>query len=962
MSNSESASSWVSTSLSESMNHSEKRSAANSLSVEKSKQPSAQEQSKDETNKAKELFDQIVPNGTEVKVDSKTNELVFTMKSGVAPSTALIHAAQKYAAANDLVAYFSVRGANGKSTKVNVSADPDINREDFEDKINNLETPKTPTSVYVAVPDEVQNDATYKANAITNGTYAEVTTYEELRAAWSNANITYIDITAKITYSTGAMSARANGASVIVQGNNNIVDLGTQTFNWGYITNSTTFTLSNVQAQQGFAVNDGNGYSLINPSSATQLTANVNNVTLSASELNGNNPIHLMYGVGSKVVFSGTNVFNISNEVTRSVGSINFANNSSVTLNRTSNDIGFSQFYFETRAAAGSVGYGNTITMGDGSSNTARTYNGQAASYPAMYYLIDGVTVGDNVSWTQTGFQYFINGQQGSSATAKFVFGQNFNLSIPQSTQPGAIRIQGTQSVVFNAGTTLDINHWANGAVIQMNSAGSSVTFISPKKLHMAVNTSSGAPSTGPLVSGAGTFTMNNSQISTWQGTDSQATNPAGNRNLKFTNMTIRNGVTTVTDTAGNVTTSNIVDSSTRELTTVAIDPGTVKLKYVDQYGNVIKTIDVPIDPDVNYIGQYINLVNKDYALDNMPPNYMWAIASQVPASALSDKQSGGDDTTTADDGDAYGQANVAIVPMEGSEYVYNIYVYGVANNNIQYQYVDAKTGMVVSADYLSSGQEAAGSNLPPANYGNVIDWLNSYYTTTNVAPGYHYATGSELNGFVQPTTTTVGTEASLVTIYVTADIQTVNITFVNSDGTALVGQVPNVSINGTSGAEISYADLVVGYLTQAGYYADANGTFTFDFTANGTSTTDSDPQTLTITLYPDYQLAGIISNNQPATDPATGNPYTQIPTSVSEGQYGVAGVSNGTIVLGVTDADLVRNGYIYTITGPDGQVYATLAEALASNSIFDTTTNNGLSIDGAPQSFVVNYELYPVS
>ena len=62
---------------------------------------------------------------------------------------------------------FSSR-CNGKSTKVNVSADPDINREDFEDKINNLETPKTPTSVYVAVPDEVQNDATYKANAITN--------------------------------------------------------------------------------------------------------------------------------------------------------------------------------------------------------------------------------------------------------------------------------------------------------------------------------------------------------------------------------------------------------------------------------------------------------------------------------------------------------------------------------------------------------------------------------------------------------------------------------------------------------------------------------------------------------------------------------------------------------------------------------------------------------------------------
>ena len=59
--------------------------------------------------------------------------------------------------------------------------------------------------------------------------------------------------------------------------------------------------------------------------------------------------------------------------------------------------------------------------------------------------------------------------------------------------------------------------------------------------------------------------------------------------------MTISGSTTTIKDTAGNVTTSNIVDTSTRELATVAIAPGTVTVNYVDQYGNIIKTVDMPI-------------------------------------------------------------------------------------------------------------------------------------------------------------------------------------------------------------------------------------------------------------------------------------------------------------------------------------------------------------------------------
>ena len=198
---------------------------------------------------------------------------------------------------------------------------------------------------------------------------------------------------------------------------------------------------------------------------------------------------------------------------------------------------------------------------------------------------------------------------------------------------------------------------------------------------------------------------MNNSLISTWSGTSSQTANPSGTSTAKFTNLVVGSSAanSSITDTAGNTTTSPSViqfgGSGTRELSTNAIDPGTVKINYINQNGTTVKSIDVPIDKDTNYIGQYLPLVTAYYAEDNMPENYMWALASQVPTSAATDAQSGGDSTTTADNGDAFGQANTAIVPMEGTEYTYNIYVYGEPNTSVQYQYMDVKTGNIVASD-----------------------------------------------------------------------------------------------------------------------------------------------------------------------------------------------------------------------------------------------------------------------
>ncbi|WP_230910526.1 hypothetical protein [Weissella cibaria] len=43
-----------------------------------------------------------------------------------------------------------------------------------------------------------------------------------------------------------------------------------------------------------------------------------------------------------------------------------------------------------------------------------------------------------------------------------------------------------------------------------------------------------------------------------------------------------------------------------------------------------------------------------------------------------------------------------------------------------------------------------------------------------------------------------------------------------------------------------------------------------------------------------------------------------------------------------VTDASLKKAGYSYTVTGPDGKMYATWAEALKANKFFD---NNDVAV-----------------
>ncbi|EOT48552.1 hypothetical protein OMY_00507, partial [Enterococcus sulfureus ATCC 49903] len=912
------------------------------------------------TSQAQNLFDQLGSEKVDVTVDSKTSELTIVTQDYKAPSSALIRATQQYAAVNNLVAYFALRDAAGKTTKVKVSSDPDANRAEFEDILNNGGTAKTPTSVTVTVSDQITNKEIYKQTAKENNTYAAVSDWASLKTAYSNQSITYIEV-------TGDFSAASNVAtrdlgwrqtSVIIDGNGHTVNMQNAAFNVG--TTSTTkgsiFTITNlnlIHYQTGTNSGDsgtGSADAVIDSRNQTggygYWNYNIDNITLKGiGDTANENGRRLLDAEDSQVTLSGVVTANVKQELMQ-IGQVDIANGAKVTLNRTQGTTGYSMFYY--MAIRGNqttdTGYAHTFTVGDNatiSGNELSSYNSN--NYPLVYYGFNGILVGDNVNWSQDGFQMLLDmgRYSGSNLSGREVtFGQNLNMVATRTVGSNSLNAANSSTITFNAGTVLDLQQWNNNSVVSISS-GSSVIFISPKALHLARLSGSGAITTGALfnISTSGSFSMNNSQISTWQGTSSQTAVPEGNRNAKFVNLTIKGSTTTLTDTAGNTTTSNVIDNTTRELTTVAINPGTIKVNYVNQNGEIIKTIDVPIDNDINYIGQYIDLVTKYYAETNMPENYMWAIGSQVKASAKDDAQSGGDNTTTADNGDDYGQANVAIVPMEGNQYTYNIYVYGQANDSIQYQYEDIATGQLINFDYINSGEEGSNTLLPPANYGNVIDWTDSYYTKTNVPNGYYYVTGSALNGKTQPTTTTVGTSPELKTIYVAVDKQTVNVTFVNSDGKPLNSQASPVSINGTTGQQLTYEELVTGYVTELGYQvANPDSTFTFDDTSNNGSPVDSNPQSLTVILQPMEITANVVTSAGQTVGSASG-PYQT------------------TVQLPVTDADLAKSGYIYTVTGPNGQTYNTLSEALAANNTYTLKDNSDPTM-----TYQVNYEEDPVS
>ena len=106
---------------------------------------------------------------------------------------------------------------------------------------------------------------------------------------------------------------------------------------------------------------------------------------------------------------------------------------------------------------------------------------------------------------------------------------------------------------------------------------------------------------------------------------------------------------------------------------------------------------------------------------------------------------------------------------------------------------------------------------------------------------------------------------------------------------------------------------------------------------------------TLNVNYQGDYQSAPLTAESDTTDVPA---PLT-LPSS--DGTY--HGTSNEPIAFTSTDASLAVPGYTYTVTGPDGNSYATLAAAVAANPNFDATSNGyNVTNDATPQPFVVHY------
>ncbi|WP_338348748.1 DUF1542 domain-containing protein [Fructobacillus evanidus] len=734
-----------------------------------------------------------------------------SLSTSASQGTSMV-ASQSTSASQEGLSFRVGDDAQTNSNQNNSATLPSDSNTDRSGVVNTtVPTTLSTTSVTVNVPDQVQNPNNYKKNPV------DVSTYSQFMQAWNDSKVDYINLTSDITKDGSSQQNRPSSTgSVIINGNGHTLDLGGDQLYMGTLGNGSqnaTLTLTNINLENGYSdskTNNGINESFLYTDDGSHLTINVNNVSLSASKLTGNDPAKFIYtGVNSALVFSGTNVLKNTNEIARGASNIQFANNSKLIQQRPQNDFGNSAFWLLNNAPAGNTGYGNSFTIGDGATLDMEHYNNYVGNNVCLIYegsYLSGIKAGDNVSWTQNGFRGFFSSTAGAS-NGQFIFGKNFNLNIPSTDATGSItlmHLNGSQSIVFNAGTQINIqtNH-ASDAIFWLEGS-STATFISPKSIHFARLNPDGTPGspTTNFFYGGGPTIITNGTMQVWTGSDTASNKPNGNGQESFVKYTLTgsygvgsNGTTTLTRADGTTVTnpSDLSNGNIREMQTQSIGVGQVYVQYKDQYGNNVGSPVLVTLPSDAYIGQYIALTNNDIINKNMPSNYIWALGNQIPASAKNDAQSKGSPDTTVDNGDSSGQANIAVVPVKGTSYTYNVYVYGVPET-VTYQYVDVNNANNVLTPKSTTTQ-------PPvlANYGNVINWADSYYTSTTVPDGYSYMTG--YSG--QPSTTTVGTTNNVVKIYVQGNWQTATESYQDLNGNTVT---PNdqVTLTGRTGQVVT--------------------------------------------------------------------------------------------------------------------------------------------------------------
>lgn len=280
-------------------------------------------------------------------------------------------------------------------------------------------------------------------------------------------------------------------------------------------------------------------------------------------------------------------------------------------------------------------------------------------------------------------------------------------------------------------------------------------------------------------------------------------------------------------------------------------------------------------------------------------------------------------------------------------------------SGNISFSYADAIGSPTVPADVPLAGvtgDSKTGTITAPEGY-YIVSIAGDPYNVVYTDETHQEATYSVILDDTPNGNSATDRDSQDMVVTFAPNNQTANIIQAMPDGTTSVVDTQNAKTNQSYAYE---------YTTPAGYYVASgsataasgmtteisndgktvNVTGTYDNSKNtDASGTDEQTQDTTITLSKSEQVA-MFKINVPTW-----------PTTVTAKMTPVQGYTAEDITLpqGFSDSELTKAGYSYTVTGPDGEVYDTMAKALAANPIFDST-NNGSAQDTETQNFTVTY------
>ncbi|MCT6890745.1 MAG: DUF1542 domain-containing protein, partial [Lactobacillus sp.] len=589
-------------------------------------------------------------------------------------------------------------------------------------------------SNHVNKPQQIIDPSAYKSKVAT------VSTFEELVAAWADRKTTYIDIVADISNEQKNLSLdkRSGRGDVVINGNGHRIDMGNSWFRFTSTTLPLQFVLTNAVITQratdtstplvDFSAGDNGFWGSVEASPSA--TASFDNVTFkNGDEGNGGNSpkgaYTLIRGKGISVIMSGANVFECASGAIswyESLNSLEFADGASLTLKKR----GTAPSYMKTTTPFSFVAYGvsgiaRKFSMGNGSSLTLFEDNDEATNKTA-FQGVNSFKIGNDVTWTQHGWGAFIDAAASNNSASNFTIGERFTLNhdiLTPNLMPSIRVLQNNGSgglVIFGKGTALNIrSNSQNSPIFELYSTEKYDTankldvyydlnrpkliINDPRELNISYCDEDGEPLTPntQMISTynnkgvyEGNFIINGiaQPLNLWTGNGVSGKNSPNSVIKEVDTLKIKKDGAIFYDSSGKVTdASAIFPTNIREirLNNNSASLGSMVVQYVTTGGTLVKSVNVPLTDEKNYVGQRFLLLNKEFMQDELPEGYKIALYNQ-----LQDKPVDPEYLLT----DSYGQARYAYVPGKTStsestpDRIYTIYVWS-GPQDVNYQFVD---------------------------------------------------------------------------------------------------------------------------------------------------------------------------------------------------------------------------------------------------------------------------------